>query len=506
MNTDELFNNFSDGRTPTKTDFNASKMYALLEDPFSLWCTYHAPIEEAVPEFNRYEKLRSATDRKNKDEWILERYPEALFIRAENDADRFKKTLEAMSNGAQAVVGGTLWNLKKRVWGGINLLVKVESEQSAFGNYHYEILQLKRAHDIKEHYTLQMCLMNSILGDIQGITPYFATIHLKNKEVHVDYFRNVDRLNKEMEVWGAIAAGLYEPEPHKPPKGADAPWRVYANKIVAERKDLLMLPHLSPEHRNLLKMHDIKNTEEVYAAGLEKLKTLFDEEHIAHAIESYYNSMAYHFNKPVLRTADAFPPARKKHNLYFDFEATETFTKENENYVYLIGLWDKEENKFVSFVAKTKEEEEKIFSDFHDYIQNFEDTILYHWTEYEVKKMRKLTAKYPAIAEKLSKLADICFDLKISVNQAFYLPSPSFSLKAAAPAFGFHWRQDDCGAMDSMVFYTNWLKTGDSALINKVLMYNEDDCLAMLYLDDVLERAVKNNEVIIPEQHEVTPL
>ena len=499
--TETLFLTFSDNRTPQKTDFNASKMYALLEDPFGLWCAYHAPLTEAVPEFNRYEKLRNATDRKNKDEWILQKYPAAVFIRAENDADRFKQTLAAMEQGAEAIVGGTLWNLKKRVWGGINLLVRqtaAAGEKSVFGDYYYEITQLKRALEVKEHYTLQMCLMNAILGDIQGLTPYFATIELKNKQVHVDYFKNKERLDKEMEVWGAIVDGVYEPEPHKPPKGADAPWRVYANKIVKERKDLLMLPHLAPEQRNLLKMHGLMDTEQVYAAGLDKLRTIFDDENQAHAVESYYNSMAYHFDKPVQRAAGIYPPPRRKHNLYFDFEATETFTKDSENFVYLIGIWDKEENKFVSFVAKGKEEEEKIFGEFHDYIKDFSDTILYHWTEYEVRKMQKLTTKYPAIAEKLLKLCDICLDLKVIMNNAFYLPSPSFSLKAAAPAFGFNWRQGDCGAMDSMVFYTNWVKTGDSALINKVLMYNEDDCVAMLYLDEILEKAVKNNGVIIP--------
>ena len=69
------------------------------------------------------------------------------------------------------------------------------------------------------------------------------------------------------------------------------------------------------------------------------------------------------------------------------------------------------------------------------------------------------------------------------------MPAPSFSLKAAAPAFGFNWRQDDCGAMDSMVYFTNWLKTGNQDLLNKVLMYNEDDCKAMLVLENKLKEA-----------------
>ena len=43
--------------------------------------------------------------------------------------------------------------------------------------------------------------------------------------------------------------------------------------------------------------------------------------------------------------------------------------------------------------------------------------------------------------------------------------------------------------MDSMVYFTQWLKTSDESLLNKVLMYNEDDCKAMLFLEDKLKQA-----------------
>ena len=48
--------------------------------------------------------------------------------------------------------------------------------------------------------------------------------------------------------------------------------------------------------------------------------------------------------------------------------------------------------------------------------------------------------------------------------------------------------------MDSMVYFTNWLKTGNDELIHKVLMYNEDDCKAMLDLENKLKQA----DILIP--------
>ena len=43
--------------------------------------------------------------------------------------------------------------------------------------------------------------------------------------------------------------------------------------------------------------------------------------------------------------------------------------------------------------------------------------------------------------------------------------------------------------MDSTVYFTHWLKTGNEELLRKVLMYNEDDCKAMLDLENKLKAA-----------------
>ncbi len=488
----QLFTEFSAGRTPGKQDFNASRMFTLLEDPFCIWCNFHAPEEEAVPESNRYENLKIRTDRHSRDEWIKEEFPSVFFISAQTDEERFTATLAAMARGESAIANAALWNLQEHVYGSVNLLVRADDKQSRFGNYYYSIYQFKRAHDLKEHYSLQVSLMSQILGQIQGLSPTQARVFLKGHHVNISYADHTPRLAEELKFWNNIRLGLARPEAHKPPKAAAAPWRVYANKLMAQTKDLVMLPHLNTEMRQCLKINGLFNTDDVAHAPLTKLQEILEE---PYATETYYNARAYLYNKPIWRKKGCFPPPTKKYNLYFDFEATETFTKDNKSFVYLIGIWDKEQDKYVSFVAKTPEEEINIFEDFYNYIQDFDNTALYHWTEYEVRKMRKLATAHPDHADHLNALCNLCFDLKVSVNDAFYLPAPSFSLKAAAPAFGFNWRQDDCGAMDSMVYFTSWLKTGDQHLLDKILMYNEDDCKGML----VLEEALKKADVLDPQ-------
>ncbi|MBR2392660.1 MAG: hypothetical protein IKA93_03710, partial [Elusimicrobiaceae bacterium] len=146
-----LFQKLSDGRTPDKQDFNASKMFSLLEDPFSIWCSFHAPREEAVHETNRYENLKIRTDRSARDEWIKKEFPGVVFVTGENESERFKNTLSAMAKGESAIANATLWNLPENCYGNVNLLVRSNQGNSIFGSYHYHIFQFKRAHDLKEH-------------------------------------------------------------------------------------------------------------------------------------------------------------------------------------------------------------------------------------------------------------------------------------------------------------------------------------------------------------------
>jgi len=483
---DTLVHTFCDGRTPGKQDFNASKMYSLLEEPFTLWCSFHAPADQAVYESNRYEVMKVRSDRRSRDEWIRTQYPQAVFISAQEEADRFTQTLQQMAAGASAIVDGVLWNLPNNIYGGVNLLVREDTAPSRFGPYHYRLCQFKRAHDLKEHYALQVCLLNKILAAIQQYTPEAVCVYLKGRTEQVNYLSHTERLSNELDFWRNIRDGIAQPEAHKPPKAASAPWRIYANKLLFQTHDLQLLPELSAQMRQCLKICGIRSIDDVAATPIDTLRTILEEPYATHA---YCTAQAYVHQKPVLREAGCFPPPVKKRNLYFDFEATEIFGKDNSSFVYLIGIWDKEEDKYVRFVARTAEQEIDIFEQFYHYVADFENTILYHWTDYEVRKMRKMASAHPEHAEHLHALCNCCYDLKVAVNRAFYLPAPSFSLKAAAPAFGFQWRQDDCGAMDSMVYFNNWLKTGDDELLNKILIYNEDDCKAMLYLENKLKES-----------------
>ena len=51
---------------------------------------------------------------------------------------------------------------------------------------------------------------------------------------------------------------------------------------------------------------------------------------------------------------------------------------------------------------------------------------------------------------------------------------------------GFNWRQQGFGAYEALLCYWDSIDTGDRALAEKAVRYNEDDCLAMWHVDQKL--------------------
>jgi len=481
---EELFNRFSAGRGPDeKQDLRSSRIFAVTESPFSVWCDYHAPRSEALREQNRYDQAKSLMDKMSRDKIIKSRFPEVSRAPDDNKPESFRKTLELMASGAPAIEHPCLWDFNEHIYGRPSLIYKVEGD-SVFGNYHYRIIQFKQAVELKEHYAIQAALLNRALGAIQGREPEYTTITLRYKEVEVAQAAWNDRLDKTMAAWRDLRDDKVKPEPQRPPKAALTPWRVYANRYAAETKDLVMLGGFANDVRGLLKAAHINNTDEVALAGMEHMQALFGP---GLGRDVYASALAYYLNKPILKREGLFPPQAKERNLYFDFEDADQNGSE-PSHTYLIGVWDKEQSKYVAFTAHGAAEEQKIFADFLDYIGDASKAVLYHWTEHETKAMKNMGKKHPELAERMKAAVAACHDLKISVQKSFYLPSPSLSLKAVAPALGFYWRQSDCGAMDSMIYYWDWL-SGTQNVFQKVLMYNEDDCVAMLHVQQYLETA-----------------
>jgi predicted RecB family nuclease len=129
-------------------------------------------------------------------------------------------------------------------------------------------------------------------------------------------------------------------------------------------------------------------------------------------------------------------------------------------------------------------DEEAAFRGAWEYLTaRVQDSTIYYYSKYERTEYKKLAAKYPAVCsvdevEALfarPAMIDLYFDI---IKRATEWPLYNQSIKTIAKYLGFQWRDTSPSGAASIEWYNRWIETGDLALKQRILDYNEDDCLA----------------------------
>ena len=147
--------------------------------------------------------------------------------------------------------------------------------------------------------------------------------------------------------------------------------------------------------------------------------------------------------------------------------------------------------KYVAFFARdtTPEAEEDAFAGAWCYISQSRPCAVYYYSKYERTIWRKLQAKYPGVcnATEIEALfdptdaIDLYYDVVRSKTE---WPTNDFSIKTLAKYLGFSWRDAHPSGTASIQWFDEWVKTGAPATKQRILDYNEDDCVATRVLLD----------------------
>ena len=138
--------------------FSPSLFYRLLNDPFGVWCDYHAPKEAAVDETSRYDELRMQRGLEYERQWIKSQYPYAVTVKPPFGRKALGETLKLMLNGEDAIQAPQLWLLKEEVLGRGDLIVRDNSHASDLGPYHYRVKEIKLSSTLQDYHALQAAL------------------------------------------------------------------------------------------------------------------------------------------------------------------------------------------------------------------------------------------------------------------------------------------------------------------------------------------------------------
>lgn len=190
-----------------------------------------------------------------------------------------------------------------------------------------------------------------------------------------------------------------------------------------------------------------------------------------------------------LKSAVSLPIAANE--VYFDIEADPM-----RDVVYLHGFVERLHGhpptaRFISFFADGIDpaQEAAVFRSAWAYLNaRIGDSIIYYYSKYERTAYKKLAEKYPDVCS----VADVevlfahpaMVDLYDVVLKGTEWPTYDRSIKTLAQYLGFQWRDSHPSGSASIEWYHRWIESGDSAIKQRILDYNEDDCLATGVLVD----------------------
>ena len=186
---------------------------------------------------------------------------------------------------------------------------------------------------------------------------------------------------------------------------------------------------------------------------------------------------------PYLRTSVNIPSTRTE--IMFDIEADPM-----RDIVYLHGFIertgrDSATEVFTPFYAgtPTPEGEREAFAGAIGYLADRPDATVFYYSRYERTMYRKLQRRFPDVcsAETIEAIftpprsVDLYCDVVLKATE---WPTRNHSIKTIAKFLGFSWRDTEPSGAASIEWYHRWIESGDPAIRQRILDYNEDDCRA----------------------------
>lgn len=489
----------------------ASKLYDFIQCPHRVWRDEYGPQDEKIRETNPFVELLwtngVAYERKRMS--LIEEY---LDLSEGTLDERFQKTIEAMKQGAPLIYQGVLRNNNLL---GIPDLLKKESAghyipidiKSGFG---HEGADEDEGEDgkPKKHYAVQLALYVDVLRQLGFENDYRGVIlDIEGKEVTYNLSDALGVRNK-MTLWEfyqsarneleLIMSDKVKPLPALAGICKLCPWYNSCTKWVKDNDDLTEITHVGRSKRDVIvqdlgisKASEIpdldvgailkqKDADKKFLSGIGKktLQTIVARARILKVTK-----------KPVIYGKIEFPQVT--HELFFDIEDDPT-----QDFVYMHGVYERSPHgeRYIDFTAHeiSPGAEKEAWANFWEYIQTLPkgNFSVYYYSHHEKTTYRKMQKKYPDVIS--AKEVDDFFDnpnvidlYKIVMKNTDW-PLSSYSLKALAVYLGFEWRDKTPSGALSIEWFNKYIETKDQKEMERILLYNEDDCKATMILKDGL--------------------
>ena len=401
-------------------------------------------------------------------------------IKPENFKDldeAFIATVELMKQGKNIYHGV----LMDEHWVGMPDLLEAKPGKSLLGDHYYVVYDIKSSHEIKEEYKFQIVFYSLILERIQGVLPKEGFIINglgEEKSFIIDEFLDLFHLTRER--IERILDGE-KPPPFLKSGCKRSPWY---NLCVEETKgcnDVSLIHRLSQNDQRRLYEIGIRTVADLANAKMDDLRVRLGDWEFDKILRFHNQANVLLTGEPMILRKPEFPAVKTE--VYFDIESDPT-----EEIDYLLGITtrDARGTTYQPFFANDKKDEERIWREFLNFLDSLDNFIIYHYSYFERRVFDRYGKQYGISLALDSKFKDNTLDLQKITTESVILPLYFYSLKDVAKYLGFAWHDERAGGAESVVWYNDFLKSGDQAIKSKILRYNEDDCRATMFVKDWL--------------------
>jgi predicted RecB family nuclease len=359
----------------------------------------------------------------------------------------------------------------------------------------------------KKHYAVQLALYTEILEKMRasaGKPPFVWDIH--GQEVQYDLDQPQGPRNPQSlrgfyrETLQEVRAVVSRKRQTRAALAGDCKlchWRTLCRKQVREADDLTLIPELGRARRDvmILTVPTVRALVDAdIRAWIKGEKTVFPRigPDMLTKFHTRARLLADPQAKPCMIRPVTLPAAQTE--LFFDIE-----TDPMRDLCYLHGFVERTNNggqkeQYYSFLTPlpTPEAEERAFADAWAYVQSHRPCMRYYYSKYERTWWRQLQKKYPTVAteQDIEEMFDpsVAVDLYYDILGCIEWPTNDHSIKTLATYLGFKWRDKDPSGAASIEWFHRWVESGDDAIRQRILDYNEDDCVAMRVLLDGIRK------------------
>jgi len=457
--------------------------------PYSIWCGKFAPPEHRDP-LGPYRELLLERGIEHEKRVIAARWPGCEAAPFRDPLEGFRLLVDRMAGGADAICGLPLFYLPEDLHGRPDVLLKREGVPSAFGDYAYEVVEIKLAARIEEPHILQAAFYTYLLSKIQGCMPErFSVINRDHAE---QAYRSADygeTLRAAIAGARRILEGSERPSPTY--NGGEWPWMKWTNHTALRERDISLVPGVGPAMKEKLAARGMRKVWDLSSASPDALMGIPGVGR-ATAERLVVNARAIHRRTCIALERSALRFRDCPTEVFLDLEGTDPTGEQDglEQVDYLIGVLtaDAGGTRYRPFAAWRIREEGRMFREFVEFLLGLGDVTVYHWHNYEHWHLRQLASRHGLTEVVERDIFPRMVDLHRVATRAFAFPTPTNGLKDIAKHLGFRWRHEDVNALDSIAWYLRYQSAPEiwEEKLQGIVEYNEDDCRATKFIKDWL--------------------